>query len=99
MRKRIVALIHRRLIHLKQSTMPPRRSTRRSTERDDTDAPRGGALAAALTVALPISTPITAPALPAHSSALKDLLASIEEHVELGVTDDAALARGGALHD
>src|SRR5260221_6937197 len=88
MRKYVVSFIHRSLVHLEQAairaTTPRRRSGRSG----------GGGRRRALDAA-----PGSLTALPADPAALEDLLATIEQHVELGIADDAALARGRALHD
>ena len=48
---------------------------------------------------VPDATPGSLAALPADSADLEDLLATIEQHVELGIADNAALARSRALHN
>src|SRR5712691_3454779 len=87
MRKCVVSLIRGSLVHLEQAAIratTPRRRSGRS----------GGGRRRA-----PDAAPGSLAALPADPAALEDLLATIEQHVELGIADDAALARGRALHD
>jgi hypothetical protein len=88
MRKRVVPLVRRSLIHLEQpiARIPtPRRPL---------------LLGRSVTATVAIAAAADAAALPADSAALKDLPAPIEQHVELGIADDPALlARGRALHD
>ena len=81
MRKCVVSLIHRSLVHLEQATATPRRRSGRSGGRRRRRALGGLA------------------ALPADPAALEHLLATIEQHLELGIADDPALARSGTLHD
>src|SRR5712691_6324883 len=86
MRKYVVSLIHRSLVHLEQAAIRATTPRRRSG--------RSGGGGRALDAA-----PGSLTALPADPATLEDLLATIEQHVELGIADDAALARGRALHD
>jgi len=85
-RKHIVPLVHGRIVHLEQARIRitvPRRR-RRALRRDGSAVP--GALGRRA-------------ALPSGAAALEDLLAAIEQHVQLGIADDPALARRRVLHD
>jgi len=86
MRKCVGSLIRRRLVHLEQATI------RATTPRRHSRCSGGGRRALC-------DTPGSLAALPADPAAIEDLLATIESHVELVIADDAALARGRALHD
>ena len=95
MRKRVVPFIHRCLEHLKQATIRAITPSRRSR----LILIGGGVLARAGAGAAATTPGFRGAALPANSAALKDLLATIEKHLEFGIANDAALARGRALHD
>ena len=91
MRKRIIPFVLRRLIHLEKTTVHLAASTnrRRSGRRRGPIAPNTNT-----TVVLDQRA-----ALPAGAAALKDLLAPIEQHLQLRIADDAPLAVIRVLHD
>jgi hypothetical protein len=94
MRKRIIALIRRRLENLKQPTITIRIQVRIATPNSSSIRP---AVAVTYSGATGGGT-LGGTALPAHAASLKDFLATVEEHVELGVANDAALSRCRARH-
>ena len=87
MRKCVVSLIHRSLVHPEQPAVRATTQRRRSGR-------FGGGRSRILGAAIGSLV-----ALRADPAALEDLLATIEQHLELGIADDAPLARGRALHD
>lgn len=91
MRKCVIPFIHRSLVHLEQATVSTTTTPRRRSGRSGGGGRRRRGLGATTLGGLA--------ALPANPAALEDLLATIEQHVELSIADDAALARGRALHD
>jgi hypothetical protein len=94
MRKRIIPLILRCLIHLENTTPPIHIS---STSRTSHSSSGGARSIARGNTTVPDRR--SSAALPADAAAFKDLFTTIEQYVQFGVADDATFTIDRVLHD
>src|SRR6266852_989589 len=103
MRKRIIPLILRCLIHLEKITLPVHISTSSRTSRSISSSRRSnssGAGGGRSTARNNTTTVVDRrAALPADAATFKDLFTTIEQHVQFRIADDTTFAIGRVLHD